>query len=467
MNQATTLEALLKAVIMMGGLATGAAYLVLLERKMAAWVQDRIGPNRVGIPLTRIRFFGLGQPLADGAKIVLKEDFTPAHVDRRLFTLAPIVILVAAFAAFAVIPFGSVLPTNLGVEGIEKPIRLVVAPGMNVGVLYVFALSGIAVYGVILGGWASNSKFSFLGGLRSSAQLIAYELPMGLGLLGVVAAAGSLDLEVIMTRQAKGGWYLLLQPLGFIVFVIAAFAEAARLPFDLPECEQELVGGYHTEYSGVRLLLFLLTEFLHMITAALLIVILFLGGWHMPFGLTGHTDDVGWLGAIVRIVVLLAKVLIVILIFMLVRWSWPRFRYDQLMALAWKVMLPLGMVNFVAVAVLDQARTVWGWEGTLWTVLVAAVVVGRVCRVARLARLHLSQRRRQSCPPLHRNNGRTVMKPDDPHIKWFESPRPGTGGEAVLAVDAPRSDDHRAASGRRTDRQGRDCQLSGRRAADR
>jgi NADH-quinone oxidoreductase subunit H len=347
---------------------------------MAAWIQDRIGPNRVGIPLTRIRFWGLGQPLADGLKIVLKEDFTPAHVDRRLFTLAPIIILVAAFAAFAVVPFGSLIPTNfgLGVEGIENPIRLVVVPGMNVGVLYVFALSGIAVYGVILGGWASNSKYSFLGGLRSSAQMIAYELPMGLGLLGVVAAAGSLDLEVIMTRQAAGGWYLLLQPLGFIVFVIAAFAEAARLPFDLPECEQELVGGYHTEYSGVRLLLFLLTEFLHMITAAMLIVILFLGGWHMPFGLTGSTDDVGWLGAIVRVIVLMAKVLFVILIFMLVRWSWPRFRYDQLMALGWKVMLPLGLVNFVAVAVLDQTRMIWGLEGTFWTVLLAAASWG-VC----------------------------------------------------------------------------------------
>lgn len=373
MNRASTLEALIKAVIMMGGLATGAAYLVLLERKMAAWVQDRIGPNRVGIPLTKIRLFGLGQPLADGLKIVLKEDFTPSHVDRRLFTLAPIVILVAAFAAFAVIPFGSVLPTNFGVDGIEEPIRLVVAPGMNVAVLYVFALSGIAVYGVILGGWASNSKYSFLGGLRSSAQLIAYELPMGLGLLGVVAASGSLDLEVIMTRQAADGWYVLLQPLGFVVFVVAAFAEAARLPFDLPECEQELVGGYHTEYSGVRLLLFLLTEFLHLITAAMLIVILFLGGWHLPFGLTGHSDTVGWVGAVVRVLVLVGKVLLVVVVFMLVRWSWPRFRYDQLMALAWKIMLPLGLVNFVVVAVLDQLRVVWGWEGMKGTLLVGAL----------------------------------------------------------------------------------------------
>ncbi len=383
MTLAAVGEALIKSVIVLGGLATGAAYLVLLERKMAAWVQDRLGPNRVGIPLTRIRLSGLGQPMADGVKILLKEDVTPAHVDRGLFTLAPIIILVAAFAAFAVIPFGSVLPTNLGVAGIEEPIRLVIVPGMNAGVLYVFAVSGIAVYGVILGGWASNNKYSFLGGLRSSAQLVAYELPLGLGLLGVVAAAGSLDLETIITRQASGGWNALLQPLGFLVFVVAAFAEAARLPFDLPECEQELVGGYHTEYSGVRLLLFLLTEFLHMITGALLIVILFLGGWHFPFGVTGWTDEVGWVGAIVRVAVLAAKVLLVILVFMLVRWSWPRFRYDQLMTLAWKIMLPLGLVNFVAVIVLDQVLTLWGARGWSGQLLLAAASWG-VCVVSLL-----------------------------------------------------------------------------------
>ena len=194
---------------------------------------------------------------------------------------------------------------------------------------------------------------------------------------------------------------LLLQPLGFIVFVVAAFAEAARLPFDLPECEQELVGGYHTEYSGMRLLLFLLTEFLHLITAALLIVILFLGGWHLPFGLTGYTDEVGWFGAIARVVVLLGKVIVVILIFMLVRWSWPRFRYDQLMALAWKVMLPLGMVNFVAVAVLDQARTVWRLEGALWTALLAAAAWG-VCLISViLVAVAAPERQRQSCVPFH------------------------------------------------------------------
>jgi len=210
------------------------------------------------------------------------------------------------------------------------------------------------VYGVILGGWASNNKYSFLGGLRSSAQLIAYEIPLGLGILGVVLATGSLRLENIIEQQAASGvWNAIAQPLGFVVLVVASFAEAARVPFDLPEAEQELIGGYHTEYSGMKLLMYLVAEFLHMITASFLIVILFLGGWHF-WGITGSGDEVTWLGAILRVVVLLTKIFGVIVFFMMVRWSWPRFRFDQLMALAWKVMLPLGLVNLVAVAILVE-----------------------------------------------------------------------------------------------------------------
>src|SRR5437867_4625102 len=197
---------------------TAAAYFVLLERRMAAWTQDRIGPNRVGIPLTNIRLCGLGQPLADGLKFILKEEYTPAHVDKRLCTLAPLLILTAALATYAVIPFGSLIPPQIGSWKLaDHPIELVVAPGVDVGVIYVFALSSIAVYGVILGGWASNSKYSFLGGLRSSAQLIAYELPMGLGILGVVLAAGSLNLGAIIRSQAEQGWFAFIQPLGFVV----------------------------------------------------------------------------------------------------------------------------------------------------------------------------------------------------------------------------------------------------------
>ncbi len=382
------LEALIKISILIGGLMTGAAYLVLLERRMAAWIQDRRGPNRVGVPLSLVglrdmRLFGLGQPMADGLKFILKEEYTPAHVDKRLYLLAPIIIIVAALAVFAVIPFGSTTPPVVGDEKIE----LVVAPGVNVGILYVFAVSSIAVYGVILGGWASNNKYSFIGGLRSSAQLIAYELPLGLGILGVVLWSGSLDLQTIIETQGRtGAWFIFLQPLGFIVFAVAACAEAARLPFDLPEAEQELIGGYHTEYAGIKLLLFLVAEFLHMITAAILIVILFFGGWHF-WGITGPIDqDIGWVHALLRVIVFAVKVFLVIMFFMLIRWSWPRFRFDQLMALAWKVMLPLGLINLVAVAVLNELRIAFDPDGgNALLLLLLAAVSWAVCIVAWVA----------------------------------------------------------------------------------
>src|SRR5215470_1642669 len=217
--------ALVKIAVIIFALMTAAAYLVLLERWIAAWVQDRRGPNRVGIPLTKIKLFGLGQPLADGLKFIFKEEFTPSHVDKALFRLAPIVIMTAAIAIFAAIPFGSVLPP-LGIPGVQDPVSLLVAPGLDVGMVYIFALSSIAVYGVILGGWASNNKYSFLGGLRSSAQLIAYEIPLGLGLLGVVLFSGTLRLDRIIQDQAGSGvWNAFVQPLGFVVFLIASFAE--------------------------------------------------------------------------------------------------------------------------------------------------------------------------------------------------------------------------------------------------
>ena len=349
-------ESLIKVALLAFVMMTAAAYLVLLERWVAAWVQDRRGPNRVGVPLTKIKLFGLGQPLADGLKFIFKEEFTPKHVDRWLYTLAPLSILATALASFAVIPMGSSLPPiNIPALGIETDrIQLVEAPSLDVGLVYIFALSSMAVYGVILGGWASNNKYSLLGGLRSSAQLIAYEIPLGLGILGVVLASGSLRLETICTEQATtGAWNIVWQPLGFLVFFVAALAESARLPFDLPEAEQELIGGYHTEYAGMRLLLYLVAEFLHMVVAAFLIVILYFGGWHL-WGLTGSEAGPGWGHALARVVVLATKTLAVIFLVMLVRWSWPRFRFDQLMTLAWKVMLPLGLVNLVLVAVLYE-----------------------------------------------------------------------------------------------------------------
>ncbi|MGC4006181.1 MAG: NADH-quinone oxidoreductase subunit NuoH [Pirellulales bacterium] len=387
---------LVKIALMLGGLMTAAAYFVLLERWIAAWVQDRKGPNRVGLPLTDIKLFGLGQPLADGLKFIFKESYTPGHVDKALFSIAPVIILAAALAIFAVIPFGSVVPDftahvpyysftdwtwkwwSQSFSGDE--VDLVIAPGVDVGLIYVFALSGIAVYGVILGGWASNNKYSFLGGLRSSAQLIAYEIPLGLGILGVILATGSLRLEEIINHQAQtGAWNILVQPLGFIVFLVAATAESARLPFDLPEAEQELIGGYHTEYSGMKFILYAIAEFLHMITASFLIVIMFLGGWHL-WGVTGSEHSIGWIQAVLRIAIFSAKIVGVILFFMLVRWSWPRFRFDQLMTLAWKVMLPLGLINLVAVTILveleaqgklaEGSHVIWAVVG--WAVMIAA-----------------------------------------------------------------------------------------------
>ncbi len=372
-----SIEALLKIALLIAGLMTAAAYLVLVERWVAAWIQDRRGPNRAGVPLTGIRLFGLGQPIADGVKFIFKEEFTPSHVDKLLYFLAPMVIFAAALAAFAVIPFGSVLPPDVfpASWGLDEPIRLVAAPGLDVGMIYVFAVGSIAVYGVVLGAWASNNKYSLLGGLRSSAQLISYELPLGLGILGIVLWSGSLRLDAIISDQAQSGvWNVALQPLGFFVFCVAAFAEAGRLPFDLPEAEQELVGGYHTEYSGIKLMMYLVAEFLHMITASFLIVILFLGGWHL-WGVTGGGEVVGWPVAVLRVIVLLAKVMAVVLFFMLARWSWPRFRFDQLMALAWKVMLPLGVVNLVVVAVwTEYGEALLGVEGI--AALGAMAVVG-------------------------------------------------------------------------------------------
>ena len=229
--------------------------------------------------------------------------------------------------------------------------------------IFVFAMGSLAIFGVALGGWASNNKYSFLGGLRSSAHLIAYELPMGMGILGVVLASGSLNLDAIMDAQARTGvWYAFTQPLGLAVFFVASFAEATRLPFDLPEAEQELIGGYHTEYFGIKLMMYLVGEYLHMITAAFLISIIFLGGWHF-WGITGHVDLLApgaasagaqWLEAVLRVLVLSGKVLGMIVFFMVARWAWARFRYDQLMSLAWLVMLPLGMVNLAYVAVWEE-----------------------------------------------------------------------------------------------------------------
>jgi NADH-quinone oxidoreductase subunit H len=340
---------LVKILIVVGVTQGAVAYLILVERKVAAYAQDRIGPNRCGrefgLP------FGLLQPLADGAKMLLKEDVIPSYVSKPVFILAPSIAIIAAMIGFAVVPFGPVGPGSPWLMQ-QGQVEFQIAPGIDVGIVYIFAIGSLAVYGVILGGWASNNKYSFLGGLRSSAQLISYEIPLGMSILGIVLLARSLDLNTIVNWQDSHVWGILVQPIGCLLFMTSAFAETNRLPFDLPEAEQELVGGYHTEYSAMKFGMFFLGEYLHVITVSYLTVILFFGGWDVPFLLDQH--QVGWIPALAKMLVLMAKVGLMIFFMMWVRWTLPRFRYDQLMDLAWKSLIPLALVNLVATATIVQ-----------------------------------------------------------------------------------------------------------------
>ena len=326
---------LLTIAVVFGAIMTTCAYLILLERKLSAWMQDRVGPNRVGP-------FGLLQPLADGIKFILKEDVIPGTVDKFLYLLAPCLAMSTALLAFAVVPFGA---TNTRTH--QEEYQFVIAPGLDIGIVFVFAVSSLAVYGIILGGWASNNKYSFIGALRSSAQIVSYEIPLGLSILGVVLMTGSLNLERIIGHQATGShvWNVFFQPLAFLLFLISSFAECNRLPFDLPEAEQELIGGYHTEYSAMKFGMFFLGEYTHMVTTSFLMVILFFGGWHF-WGIA--EADAHWL---VKLIVFGVKMGMFIVFYMLIRWTIPRFRFDQLMSMAWKVLIPLALVNLVGVMV--------------------------------------------------------------------------------------------------------------------
>ncbi len=328
-------SAILKIVVIVLSLQVAVAYLIFIERKVAAYVQDRIGPNRVG-------WHGLLQPIADGLKFILKEDIIPAGADKVLYVLAPAIAIFTTTMAFAVVPFG---PTSPG----SGQAQFVIVPDMNIGILYVFAVGSLAVYAVILGGWASNNKYSFLGAMRSSAQLVSYEIPLGMSVLGVVLLAGSLNLERIVAAQADRVWFVVYQPVACFLFLVSAMAESNRLPFDLPESEQELVGGYHTEYSAMKFAMFFLAEYTHVITVSFLTVILFFGGWDLPWVLSA--GDTGLMATIAKVVVLAVKAFGVILFMMWVRWTLPRFRFDQLMGLAWKVMIPLALVNLLVTAV--------------------------------------------------------------------------------------------------------------------
>jgi NADH-quinone oxidoreductase subunit H len=327
--------------VALGAILTTVAYLILLERKLSAWMQDRVGPNRVGP-------FGLLQPLADGLKFLLKEEVIPDHVNKALFLIAPTISLFTTMLAFAVVPFGPV-------DDAPWFLRFIIAKDVDIGIVFIFAISSLAVYGVILGGWASNNKYSALGSLRASAQVVSYEIPLGMSVVGIAILAGTLNLEKLQATQATGGflgWFVWTQPLACLIFFTSALAESNRLPFDLSECEQELVGGFHTEYSAMKFAMFFLGEYTHVITTSFLTVILFFGGWQFPWiADAGSAYNGAWL---VKVLVLLSKVGLVISMIMVIRWTIPRFRFDQLMGLAWKVLIPLSLANMVIVMTVKQ-----------------------------------------------------------------------------------------------------------------
>ena len=317
-------------------LVLSAAFMVWMERKVCAYIQDRPGPNRVGPE-------GLLQPFADVIKLLFKEDLKPASADTLIFLIAPVISTATAFAAFSVVPFGTET-TLFGL--LSEPLRLEVAD-VNVAVLVVFAIASMGVYGIVLAGWSSNSKYSLLGGLRSSAQMISYELSYGLALASVVMLAGSLSLREIVVNQSGywwhviPKWYVFLQPIGFLIFMTAGVAETNRAPFDFPEAEQELVAGYHTEYSSMSFALFFLAEYINMVTVSAVATSLYLGGWLGPI----LPEWLGWMW-------FLLKVLAILFFYVWMRWTLPRYRYDQLMEFGWKWLLPVAVVHLIATAAL-------------------------------------------------------------------------------------------------------------------
>jgi NADH-quinone oxidoreductase subunit H len=316
------------------------AYSVYIERRLAAFVQDRLGPNRVGP-------FGLLQPAADGLKAFLKEDFVPGHVRQAFFWLAPFIAMLPGLITLAVIPFGSNLPlgSDLGSQ------KMVIAD-LNVGVLFTFGIVSLGVYSIVLAGYAANSKYPFLSGIRASAQMISYELSMGLSVIPVFMLVGSLNLGEVIGYQGHGlfSWLIFKQPIAFAIFLAAAFAETNRLPFDVVEAEQELAGGYNVEYSSIKFALFFMGEYANMIASSAMMVTLFLGGWTLPFfGLDQPATTLT--AGLAHIVIFLAKTVTLVVLFIWVRWMWPRFRYDQLMNLGWRRFLPLALVNIVVTAV--------------------------------------------------------------------------------------------------------------------
>jgi NADH-quinone oxidoreductase subunit H len=343
------LPPLIKALIVIGAVMTMAGYAVLMERKIAGWIQGRPGPNRTQIPIlgsipiigTFLTRLGVFQPAADGLKFLFKEDALPGHVNKFYYVLAPMVAFVPAMTTMIVLPFGQ----YTGADGITVPIVLA---NLDIGILFILAVSSLGVYGIILGGWAANSKYPFLGGIRASAQMISYELAMALSILPVFMwFGGTLNLYAVVQGQ-YAVWTIFAQPVSALIFLVALFAETNRLPFDMPESETDLVAGYNTEYGAFKFGLFFVAEYTHIIIGSGVFVALFLGGWTLPF----VPIPEGIAGAVISIGIFLAKVFVLVFFFMWIRWTLPRFRYDQVMNLGWKKLLPLAIANLVVYAII-------------------------------------------------------------------------------------------------------------------
>ncbi|MBX6330836.1 MAG: NADH-quinone oxidoreductase subunit NuoH [Gemmatimonadaceae bacterium] len=391
---------ILKLLVVFTVIMVGVAYLTLAERKISAWIQDRYGPNRVGPQ-------GLFQPLADGLKNIMKEETYPDGAYKPLFILAPMMSFIPALITFAVIPFAAPLHTRWG----YVTMSIANAP---IGFLYILAITSLGVYGIVLAGWSSNNKYSLLGGLRSSAQMVSYEVAMGMATVAVLLLAGNVSLEGIVEQQVHSGWNAFPLLIGFFIFLVAAFAETNRLPFDLPEAESELIAGYHTEYSAMKFSMFFIAEYSNMITASALMTTLFFGGWSVPFWTSVNVAPWVWWKTLITLIAFTIKVVFFLFLFMWVRWTLPRFRYDQLMGLGWKFMLPVALGYIVimsgallvlqAVGIAPDARWLgfvpvyWAILGILNLVLAALVFVvldrGRIVspaysriEAARIARL--------------------------------------------------------------------------------
>ncbi|MBI1372034.1 MAG: hydroxyacid dehydrogenase [Phycisphaera sp.] len=441
MNVPQLITSLVVIAVIFHVLLIGVAYGIFLERKIAAWAQDRIGPNRVGfgglvrplvnlvlylplLPLkklglcadvdpdrlwqnpkgewfTNFHFLGFGQAIADGVKFVGKEDYNPGNVDKTLFILAPMLAVLPAAIGWAVVPWGGtfVFPAmsfpSLGLEWGDTVVHFTVA-NVNIGVIYMLAIGSLAVYGVTVGAWAANNKYTFLGGIRATAQMLSYEIPMGLCVLAVLLLTGTANPGDIVAQQASYAygiipqWIALQQPIACILFFVCILAESNRAPFDLAECEQELIGGFHTEYSSMKFALFFLGEYMHMMTGCAFLTLLFLGGWHLPYvdlvlygtdtahaaqgyhdgGLFGMLHNsigfpewfLGLVGMIIKVHVFLFKVLLLLALMMWVRWTLPRFRFDQLMKLAWRSLVPLTLLILVTTGTF----VFMGWQHYMW-----------------------------------------------------------------------------------------------------